>query len=251
MVWALILGAFLAFSTPAYASEMDSPSPVASDSAEAVDDFPVEDASQNSPYVVLTADDLNSLVDSRGDSEGVEDSVRVSIDPDTLEIVSLDNVGLDALSESSRTVSGSPYSSVTSGTYTELASACIPHLAWDDNYVFFRSGQYEYKLVFGNDLTFSNGVFSGSDCTVITWSQTTAQYQNYYEQRVTNDSINLSVGNYIVWSNLGDFPCLNSEYFSSQYIVFVAWVAVIMSLIRPIFAWTLRTGVAVYETHQH
>lgn len=75
-----------------------------------------------------------------------------------------------------------------------------------DNYVAFRSGQYSYTMVVG-ELENNNGVISliGEGKEYI--FSTTGSYNSQYTYDVnTINNFSLNTGNYIIYSDVGDFP---------------------------------------------
>lgn len=134
-----------------------------------------------------------------------------------------------------------PYDGSISSTYTAIFEDVAAKLSLTDDYVFFRSGQYEYMLVAG-DLTY-DGSFSGSACDVWYISTNTGSYNTgYVFSKGSLADFSLSPGSALVYSNLGHFPDLvdRGEVYSFAILILLL-VAIFLYLIRSIFSFTLRS----------
>lgn len=133
-----------------------------------------------------------------------------------------------------------PYDGNISSTYLTLFRDLVGKLPLIDDYVFFRSDQYEYILVSGN-LEYSNGVFTAPEVTVYRIVTNTSYSSTYtYFQTVETD-FRLSVGNMVVYSNLAHYPELverNTFYSLATLILLLACMA--MYMVRSIFGFTMR-----------
>ena len=115
-----------------------------------------------------------------------------------------------------------PFNGGINNTYCTLAKDTLQ--GFREDYVFFRLDQQRYQLVTG-DLSFSDGHITGSDCRIITMFQfqqpNTDQYTHY--QTIYHQSFDLTVGDYLVYSNLGDYPRLveggDSYAFSTLFVI--------------------------------
>ncbi len=81
-------------------------------------------------------------------------------------------------------------------------------LPYGTHYVYWREGQYTYKFAYSASLALSGSRFTGSDVAVLTYQT----YNSYNSQatfvRSSEASFSLDAGNYLVWSDLGDYPTL-------------------------------------------
>ena len=81
-------------------------------------------------------------------------------------------------------------------------------LPYGTHYVYWREDQYTYCFAYSSTISFENGRFSGQDVTVITYET----YNSYNSQATfttaQESSFSLSPGNYLVWSDLGNYPTL-------------------------------------------
>lgn len=140
----------------------------------------------------------------------------------------------------------SVYSSVTGGTYVDVASNLLPRVPWDADYLFWRSGQYSYSFVWG-DLNLSGTTFSGSGIHRVDFVQS-SNYNGYTMSHTQGDSINLNVGSYIVYSSLGNYPVLSVEYVHLSMFMYACVGAVSLFVLHTLFSFSLRMGVRVYES---
>lgn len=132
------------------------------------------------------------------------------------------------------------YEGNISTTYVTFFRDMAAKLPMGTDYVFFRSGQYEYCMVAG-DLTWNGSMFSGEDLTqyIIV---TNSGYNNTYQFGTASlDTFSLAPGGALVYSNLGSFPDLyeRSDYIAGTQLFMLAVLSV-MLIIRPVFTFTLR-----------
>lgn len=81
-------------------------------------------------------------------------------------------------------------------------------LPFGTHYVYWRDGQYQYRLAYSQEITVSGSRFSSPSVTLVTY-QTNMGYGSQATWTVSKDSnFSLSAGNYLVWSDLGDYPQL-------------------------------------------
>lgn len=217
----LVFSLGLLFALPAYADESDAVAP-----APEVADVPVEE-----PVQVPPKSDAGSIV---------EEQPTTLYDSDGSLIFSeqVPDVSLAAANDS-------VYSSVTGGTYVEVASNMLPRVPWDADYLFWRSGQYSYSFVWG-DLNLTGTTFSGSGLHRVDFVQS-SNYNGYTMSHSLGDSLNLNVGNYIVYSSLGNYPVLSVEYVHLSIFMYACVGAVSLFVLHTLFSFSLRMGVRVYE----
>lgn len=144
-------------------------------------------------------------------------------------------------------VSASAYSAYNEGnistTYITIYRDISVKVSPFDDYVFSRTGQYEYIMAVG-DLTLSNNSFR-SNGSVEVYRITTGQnnYNSTYQYSITTESsFSLSAGNELVYSNLGSYPDLiERTAFYEISALLLMLVALCMYLIRSIFGFCLRS----------
>lgn len=134
------------------------------------------------------------------------------------------------------------YEGNISTTYITIFRDIASKLPLTSDYVFFRSGQYEYTMVAG-DLAYNGSVFSGEDLTQYLLVTNSSYNSNYEYGVISLDSFSLAPGGALVYSNLGSFPDL---YDRSDYTLVGIFFAIALCfccyLIRSIFDFNLRMG---------
>lgn len=125
-------------------------------------------------------------------------------------------------------------------TYLQYFKDMLVKLPYGTKYVFFRVNDYEYRLVYGKELTFENGVFTGSDMNYIRYYRQSSGNYNYdwllssgYE-----GDFKLTPNGYMVYSNVGDlYPSMNGGAYSYEVyaIVFVLVLSLLFNIIHSFF----------------
>lgn len=88
------------------------------------------------------------------------------------------------------------------------------------NYVYWREGRYDYCFAYGRDLVLNGTVFSSSAPLVVVTYGTNSNYSEQPVFSVGSDSnFRLNASNYLVYSNLGDYPCLDDGRDSNAQII--------------------------------
>lgn len=93
-------------------------------------------------------------------------------------------------------------------TNINLFSGVVHKLPYGVHYVYWRESQYVYTIAYGRALELSGSVFKGSDITLVSYNTYTGGSSQSTWTRSMQGSFTLSVGNYLVWSDLGDYPQL-------------------------------------------
>lgn len=133
-----------------------------------------------------------------------------------------------------------PYDGNMSSTYVTIFRDIVGKIPLTEDYVFFRSGQYEYMLISG-DLEYTGGSFTGQAVTVYRIVTDTAYNSRYSYFQTEETNFSLAPGSGLVYSNLGHYPDLiDRGSFYSFASVLLLLVCVCMSLIRSIFNFTMR-----------
>lgn len=117
-----------------------------------------------------------------------------------IEIIAYDNGNPVAVSDldaiAVQAVNSSVYPGTWSGSILDYFSAVMRQNP-GEHYVAFRNSQYSYFLFYGSDLTYSDGVVSGSGDYV--------QYSyndNYYVVTRGNDNVNINISSGVVYTDL-------------------------------------------------
>lgn len=162
------------------------------------------------------------------DAENLYESLYSEIDIyDKESEVSIDdsNIGI-------RAISGSAYNGSISSTYLEYFNGIIDRFPWGTKYLIYRAGQYNYMLVYGDALSESAGRFSASN----------ANYVNIYTYNGTEitrgtDSVNVNVGNAMVYSNIEGYSNSLKGVTHAESVTFLFVVALILffNIIKGLF----------------
>lgn len=135
------------------------------------------------------------------------------------ENVGSEGLGVEYLSQAA------PLASVADGygvgtSYVSIFSGIARKLPPDVNYVYWREGRYAYRLAYGRDLVLNGTVFSSSAPLVVVSYVTNDSYSEQPVFSVGSDSgFRLNASNHLVYSNLGDYPCLDDGRDSNAQIV--------------------------------
>lgn len=118
-----------------------------------------------------------------------------------------------------------------SSTYLDLARGLIKYVPFGQDYVFARTGQYEYIFSVGD---FEEGFFGSAEI----WKITTGNYNsNYTFSHYTDGSFSLSVGNGLIYSSVAPYPSLEGvDYSYALFFVsaFALCLFAVWSIIRNI-----------------
>lgn len=104
----------------------------------------------------------------------------------------------------------SVYDGNFSTTYLTFMKDIVSGIGFKDDYVAFRSGQYDYTLVVG-DLDYNGTFKNNGTCKEYVFSSD-GGYNSYYVYNVnTISSFSLDAEDKIIYSNLGEYPQLVSR----------------------------------------
>ena len=139
-----------------------------------------------------------------------------------------------------------PYQGTISDSYKYIFEDVVSDLSIFDNYVFWRSGQYQYSLLSG-DLSVENGVFtvSGGDLYVVDLVQYNSGGWDSGSYHVYTHTENIdytfdSLG-YLVYSDLQGYPKLEGRGISYEFITaFLLLCTIIGTLVWRLFKFVLR-----------
>lgn len=123
-----------------------------------------------------------------------------------------------------------PYDSAMSTSAVQFFKDYIDKIG-GVHYVLFRSGQYTYRLVISPDLFVDGSSFSAPDADYVTYDT------RYYTWSTGHEgAFSLKAGNYLVYSDVGDYPVLTSGSLVLWIIVFLGTVVFLFNVIRVLFA---------------
>lgn len=128
-----------------------------------------------------------------------------------------------------------------SNTYITYFRDIVAGIEPTKKYVAYRSGQYSYTLAVGN-LSITGTNISSADTVTLYVYQTSSGYNSSYTYNVsTVTDFSLNVGNYIVYSNLGNFPQLEERGVVYEYTtLYIICIVGLCMFIRSIFSFTYR-----------
>lgn len=118
------------------------------------------------------------------------------------------------------------------------------------DYVYFRSDRYEYSVLIGEEIVYSDidNSFTMSDPGMLI-TISTSQYDSNYTTFVSSDVdsyVLYNPHNVLLYSNLGNFPTLNDDSDIMIYsIVVIIAVFSLCAVLRSLFSFVLRTRYAV------
>lgn len=137
----------------------------------------------------------------------------------------------------------SPYDGTISTTYLTVFRDVVSDLGANEDYLFYRSGQYEYTLIAGDLYRYGDTVelFDDGRAYVLTYQSNYGQ-DNYYHWEVNDiSSFSLAVGDYLVYSNLSGYPSLEGRETVYAYsTLFVMCVLCVAFVLRSCFGFVLR-----------
>lgn len=99
-----------------------------------------------------------------------------------------------------------------------LFAGVVSKLPYGEHYVYWRDSQYVYMLAHGKDLKYQGGRFTASQVQTVTYNS----YSGYNSQATflqgSDSNFSLAPGNYLVWSDLGDYPQLETGKGEREYV---------------------------------
>lgn len=154
---------------------------------------------------------------------------------------------VDELSESDQNTDSSEievyvvndtYSGTISDTYLDYFAGIAEKLAYNEHYVVWRSGQYEYTMAYGEDLSLNGYYFTGSDLWITRiWRESDSYNSNWYCTH-TIDAVDVDCTDLFAYSDLGDtFPTLRRgcSSFESAALLFAVAFMFVYLLVRDFF----------------
>lgn len=142
--------------------------------------------------------------------------------------------------------SSSPYEGTISDTYKSIFEDTVADISIFDNYVFWRSGEFQYSMLAG-DIVEENGTFSvaGGDMYVldiITLDSTGWTSNSYHRfSHYMDIDYTLSSDNFLVYSDINGYPKLEERGITYEFITaFLVLCTIIGTLVWRIFKFVLR-----------
>lgn len=118
----------------------------------------------------------------------------------------------------------------------------VVKLPYGTEYVFFRVNDYEYRLVYGSELIYENGVFSGSDMSYIRYYRQSSGSYNYDWLLASGSEgdFKLTPNGYMVYTNVTDadlYPTMSGGVYSYETyaVVFVLVLTLLFNIVHAFF----------------
>lgn len=130
-------------------------------------------------------------------------------------------------------------SGTLSTTYVTYFRDIVSGIGFNENYVAFRSDQYTYILVVGV-LEYNNGIITlvGESAKEYKYyAETTSGYNSQYRYSVgTLNDFSVDTSNYIIYSDVGDYPQLIERGAKIESITaIILCIFIVMYIVRNIF----------------
>lgn len=129
-----------------------------------------------------------------------------------------------------------------SSTYTTIFEDVVSGISPSKNYVYYRSGQYEYTLAVGDNMKLVDGIVYSTENTDLYIITTASGYNSNYTYSISSvPDFQLSLGDSLVYSNLGDYPLLEERGVLYEYLqTYIIIIFALCCFVRSIFAFTYR-----------
>lgn len=133
------------------------------------------------------------------------------------------------------------YPGTISDTYLNYFRGIVQKLNWKEHYVVYRSGQYSYTMIYGEEVALDGSRFTGTGNVVNIHRNTSSSSSDWYVSYST-DSIALSAGSLFVYSDLGMYPELKEGGTSLEFatLLFAVGFAVVYSVCHDIFDYVME-----------
>lgn len=137
-------------------------------------------------------------------------------------------------------LSGS-YPGTISDTYLNYFRGIVQKLDWKEHYVVYRSGQYSYTMVYGEEVSLNGTRFTGTGNVVNIHRNSSSSSTDWYVSYST-DNLALSAGSLFVYSDLGAYPELKEGGTSLEFaaLLFAVGFAVVYSVCHDIFDYVME-----------
>lgn len=89
-----------------------------------------------------------------------------------------------------------------------LFGGFVADLDYGEHYLYWRNSRYEFCLAISKTLVCNGSVFSAPDAVVITYNTYTSVAGQATLSRASVSNFNLNAGQYLVYSDLGNYPRL-------------------------------------------
>lgn len=137
-----------------------------------------------------------------------------------------------ATCNTAQAVTHNVYDGNISSSYVTYFKDIVSGIGFNDNYVGFRSGQYEYTLVTGK-MELSNGEITLLEKGMIyTFDQSNSSYNSHTTYNYNEiDNFSVSVGDNILYTDLGNYPQLVERGEKFEILTTVLVVTLLLSYV--------------------
>lgn len=132
-------------------------------------------------------------------------------------------------------LTGSYYGTI-SDTYLDYFEGIVQKLMPDEHYVIWRSGQYAYTMVYGENIILDGTTFTGDGTAVDVYRASDSYSADWYVS-TSAQSLDLDASLLFCYSDLGMYPTLERGFSSleSSSLLFVVVLMFLFSVINAIF----------------
>lgn len=137
-------------------------------------------------------------------------------------------------------LSGS-YNGTISDTYLDYFRGIVQKLDWNEHYVVYRSGEYSYTMVYGEEVGLNGDEFTGSG-NVVTIYRSSSSYDRDWYVSYREDTLALDSSDLFVYSDLGMYPTLKEggSALEATTLLFAVGFAIVYSVCHDIFDYIME-----------
>lgn len=113
-------------------------------------------------------------------------------------------------------------------TNVAIFEGVVSKLPYGVHYVYWRDGQYNYRVAYSRDMVFTGSRFSAPQATIVTYYTYSGTGSQSTFTTTQDSNFSLQAGNYLVWSDLGDYPQLEAgkgvrDYVQTACVILVSF----------------------------
>lgn len=126
-----------------------------------------------------------------------------------------------------------------SGTYYNYSQGLMPRLGLNDHYVYLQDTQSSYVFAYGSfDYDEETKTFTGQEITWVRWFNQGAGLG--YRVETGQSEVSVTCRDYMVLSDLGDWPLIISDEMPRREVMIYAVVAIAIYSLHSVWSYTLR-----------
>lgn len=137
---------------------------------------------------------------------------------------------------------GSTYPGAFSSTYLDYFSGIAEKLSPSVHYVAYRSGQYEYVMAWGKELTYDGSRFRGDALNICRIYRENGDYNYDYLVEWFSDSVNMTPGGNFIYSDLGNYAALTKGGTGIEFtaLLFAVGFAVVYCVCHDLYDYVMQ-----------